>query len=316
MIIWGNRSERQFQGFHAVGYCPICRGPSVVGIIEHKRRFTLYFIPTFSYGREAEAVCGRCGWSGRAEILGPLGPAITETQAHQMLAAGETQPSGSAPSQAEAEFAAAWDKAVSDLARTADVFRVEAGQTGERLLADIGQPWAVLAGSPSLLVGGLSPTYGTDMIEGVFQGLRANDITSVGKVISYGHLKGRYLALMRLHRENIELGRRPPHAWQDGSWEDAAELSWGLETWEAWRFPWTPLTRREWLHAGALPPFTNEVIRGAIVILTNESAEAINLFLTDPADRLIAFALLLQQVVLGYASGRSHQERQLMHAFA
>jgi len=44
--------------------------------------------------------------------------------------------------------------------------------------------------------------------------------------------------------------------------------------------------------------------------------DAVNLFLTDPADRLIAFALLLQQVVLGYASGRSHQEHQLMQAFA
>lgn len=59
MIIWGTKTKREGRGFvHKV--CPFCRSDQVHFVTETKSKFTLYFIPTFTYSTKALLICTQC----------------------------------------------------------------------------------------------------------------------------------------------------------------------------------------------------------------------------------------------------------------
>ena len=54
-----NAPEGEFAGF-APSNCALC-GPTVLGVIQRTKKFTLYFIPVLTYGRDSKAICAQCG---------------------------------------------------------------------------------------------------------------------------------------------------------------------------------------------------------------------------------------------------------------
>lgn len=59
MIIWGTKTKREGRGF-VFKVCPFCRSDQVHFVAETKSKFTLYFIPTFTYSTKALLICTRC----------------------------------------------------------------------------------------------------------------------------------------------------------------------------------------------------------------------------------------------------------------
>ena len=60
MLIFGIRSTQHFHSSGTMHVCPRC-GTAVVFFIELRRRFTFFFIPTFSCGTSYTLVCSGCG---------------------------------------------------------------------------------------------------------------------------------------------------------------------------------------------------------------------------------------------------------------
>lgn len=58
MIIWGNKKQREGVGY-AIRQCYRC-GVSVHVVAEQKSKFTLYFIPVFTYSHKAFLFCSSC----------------------------------------------------------------------------------------------------------------------------------------------------------------------------------------------------------------------------------------------------------------
>jgi len=58
MIIWGNKKQREGVGY-AIRQCYRC-GVSVHVVAEQKSKFTLYFIPVFTYSTKAFLFCTSC----------------------------------------------------------------------------------------------------------------------------------------------------------------------------------------------------------------------------------------------------------------
>lgn len=58
MIIWGNKKQREGVGY-AIRQCYRC-GVSVHVVAEQKSKFTLYFIPVFTYSHKAFLFCTSC----------------------------------------------------------------------------------------------------------------------------------------------------------------------------------------------------------------------------------------------------------------
>jgi hypothetical protein len=58
MIIWGNKKQREGVGY-AIRPCYRC-GVSVHVVAEQKSKFTLYFIPVFTYSHKAFLFCSSC----------------------------------------------------------------------------------------------------------------------------------------------------------------------------------------------------------------------------------------------------------------
>ena len=58
MIIFGTRQkgERRLRPEH----CTFC-GPTVLGVIQRTKKFTFYFIPVLTYGKDSTAICRQCG---------------------------------------------------------------------------------------------------------------------------------------------------------------------------------------------------------------------------------------------------------------
>lgn len=59
MVIWGNRKKREGVGY-TVSSCYRC-GLTVHIVAEQKSKFTLYFIPIFTYSHTAFLFCSSCG---------------------------------------------------------------------------------------------------------------------------------------------------------------------------------------------------------------------------------------------------------------
>lgn len=59
VIIWGSRTKRQGRGF-VVKPCPMCGTEQAHFVAESKTKFTLYFVPTFTYATKAFLICTQC----------------------------------------------------------------------------------------------------------------------------------------------------------------------------------------------------------------------------------------------------------------
>ena len=58
MIIWGNKKQREGVGY-AIRSCYRC-GMTVHVVAEQKSKFTVYFIPVFTYSHKAFLFCSSC----------------------------------------------------------------------------------------------------------------------------------------------------------------------------------------------------------------------------------------------------------------
>lgn len=101
MIIWGNRTKREGRGF-VLKNCPQCRGDNVHFVAEAKTKFTLYFVPTFTYPTKALLICTECerqenfdGAQAQSYVRGAT--SLDELRRRQL---GPQQAAGTGPAQA------------------------------------------------------------------------------------------------------------------------------------------------------------------------------------------------------------------------
>lgn len=66
VIIWGNKKQREGVGY-TIHSCYRC-GTTVHVVAEQKSKFTLYFIPVFTYSHKAILFCSSC--SAETELEG------------------------------------------------------------------------------------------------------------------------------------------------------------------------------------------------------------------------------------------------------
>ena len=59
VFIWGNRGESKHVGY-LIDTCPQCGTAGPLSVFETRRRFTVYFIPTFSYSKKLFMACNMC----------------------------------------------------------------------------------------------------------------------------------------------------------------------------------------------------------------------------------------------------------------
>lgn len=60
MLIWGHKGFQQHLGY-VIYNCPICANIRPFGVFQYGKKFTLYFIPTFSYDKKQIIICASCG---------------------------------------------------------------------------------------------------------------------------------------------------------------------------------------------------------------------------------------------------------------
>lgn len=59
VLIYGSKGEHDRLGY-ILGRCPSCNARGVFTVEQVKRRFTLYFVPTFSYDEQQLLFCISC----------------------------------------------------------------------------------------------------------------------------------------------------------------------------------------------------------------------------------------------------------------
>jgi len=62
VLIWGRKGYQQHLGLIVIE-CPRCNDYRPFGVYQYGKKFTLYFIPTFSYDKKQVAICGACSYS-------------------------------------------------------------------------------------------------------------------------------------------------------------------------------------------------------------------------------------------------------------
>ena len=62
VLIWGRRGFTDHLGL-IVLECPKCQEYRPFGVYQQGKKFTLYFIPTFSYDKRQVAICGACSYA-------------------------------------------------------------------------------------------------------------------------------------------------------------------------------------------------------------------------------------------------------------
>jgi hypothetical protein len=62
MIIWGKKGYSDHLGF-MISECPSCKQTTTFSVFQVRQKFTLYFIPTFSYSNKQYLVCNSCNAS-------------------------------------------------------------------------------------------------------------------------------------------------------------------------------------------------------------------------------------------------------------
>ncbi|MEO7666015.1 MAG: hypothetical protein ABIU97_03175, partial [Dehalococcoidia bacterium] len=222
----------------------------------------------------------------------------------------------SSPNAEDDAWKAALLAASGDLESAMARFKEQTGEVGPRLLDEVRNPWAFVGEHPQLMPA-LPTVHDPAYVKELFGSVSLNDAGSLGKLMDNALLQGVFLAIMRLRRENEELGRTPRHEWISNSWDEARLAASKLDTW--WEDPRAVLdqkcfiTRRPWLSMGVLVPFSTEAIRGAIGSIAMETTNvASRLYVPDPTDGIFLMLVTNNQVALGYATGRCHQEPELM----
>lgn len=125
---------------------------------------------------------------------------------------------------------------------------------------------------------------------------------------------GYLLGLSRLHLENTECGRTPPHEWVIPPaesviepWKRLARLGVGTEE---------ELRRRlGWLSYGALAPFSTEVMHGALAFIASRYEGLFWPRFPVGEPRLRLSGLLELVAASGYAVARCQQEGALVEQF-
>lgn len=128
-------------------------------------------------------------------------------------------------------------------------------------------------------------------------------------------LRGYFLGLARLHRENEELGRTPAHVWRSPAANEYFET-------------WTRLgalavgddvdrIERElgWMGYGALAPFSARVMYGALAFISAQEDDNFLRHYEAGEPRLRALMMLRRVAGEGYALARAQQETALMVRF-
>jgi hypothetical protein len=59
MLIWGNKSYSEQLGY-VISDCPSCGNTGPLSVFQTQKKFTIYFIPTFSYENQQVLQCGAC----------------------------------------------------------------------------------------------------------------------------------------------------------------------------------------------------------------------------------------------------------------
>jgi hypothetical protein len=59
MFIWGNKGYSDHLGY-VIQTCPACKQTSAFHVFQLKKKFTVYFVPTFSYSERQLLECGAC----------------------------------------------------------------------------------------------------------------------------------------------------------------------------------------------------------------------------------------------------------------
>jgi hypothetical protein len=59
MLIWGNKSYSEQLGY-IISECPSCGSTGPLSVFQTQKKFTIYFIPTFSYENQQVLQCGAC----------------------------------------------------------------------------------------------------------------------------------------------------------------------------------------------------------------------------------------------------------------
>ena len=60
-IIWGSKKQRAHLGLMSTK-CPNCQILRSFNVFETSSKFTLYYLPLFTYGRKQVAFCNSCGY--------------------------------------------------------------------------------------------------------------------------------------------------------------------------------------------------------------------------------------------------------------
>ena len=103
VLIWGKKGYTDNLGF-VIHHCPSCGQEALASAYRVRKKFTLYFIPTFSYSDKLILVCFACGADHeankeeKAEIVSKL---TTQMQSSRITAqSAETRAVQAPPTQA------------------------------------------------------------------------------------------------------------------------------------------------------------------------------------------------------------------------
>jgi hypothetical protein len=62
MIVFGTKKKTEVAGFGVGRACMAC-GNRVYGVLQQTKKFSLYFVPVFTYGKDMTAICTNCGFT-------------------------------------------------------------------------------------------------------------------------------------------------------------------------------------------------------------------------------------------------------------
>jgi len=72
-FLFGNKGYYDYLGY-IVTKCPECRASGVFSVEQERKKFTVYFVPTFQYSKKQLIVCTNC--HQRFEVADELRPEI------------------------------------------------------------------------------------------------------------------------------------------------------------------------------------------------------------------------------------------------
>ena len=75
VFIWGHKGYSDHLGY-IIHTCPDCNQTNPFLVYQQKKKFTVYFIPTFSYSSKQLIECGSC--KAAFEVANEMKPAIQE----------------------------------------------------------------------------------------------------------------------------------------------------------------------------------------------------------------------------------------------